>query len=391
MKIKLIQTVTLSIVIFSFISCKKEIEKNINNDSNIILKENTKTSPEFPKLSKKEETNLRNQARDFYLSKIKVNGYTGSFLVAKNGQIIYEDYSGFANKKENTAITENTSLHVASVGKVITAITILKLVDLKVLELDKPVSNYIKGFPHQKITIRTLLNHRSGLRYYGYYSGIWNNIDPIANKDVINIIKDQKVTLDFEPNTRFAYSNTNYVVLASIVEEVTKKSFSQAVDELIFKPLKMDNSFVFDNLENKALVTQSYKSNFKLMHWDYMDATYGDKNIYTTPRDFLKLDNALYSDTFLTKEVKEEMTKGYSFEYKGIKNYGLGFRLIQKEDGTNITYHNGWWRGNTSSYIRLAKENVCIILFSNKYSKLTYKVSELSKFFGKYNIDDIDL
>jgi len=122
-----------------------------------------------------------------------------------------------------------------------------------------------------------------------------------------------------------------------------------------------------------------------------VDETYGDKNIYTTPRDMLKLDTAMYSDEFLSAELKDQMTKGYSFENHGTRNYGLGFRLIKMENGKNYTYHNGWWRGNTTSYIRLTDSNACIILFSNKYSKLTYKTIDLSHYLGDYPVGNVSL
>lgn len=375
--------------------CKnKEVE--LTEQSPVQQKESKKDKknpylPQFETLSNEYIAKKQSEVEDFYLKNIKKSGYTGSFLVAKNGQIIYENYSGFANKKNQELIDKDTPIHVASVGKVITAVSILRLVDAGKISLDQSVESIIPGFGNSKITVRTLLNHRSGLSYYGYYQDIWNFSVPITNNDVIEVIKSNKVPLSFTPDTRFTYSNTNYVVLASIVEKVTNKSFPLAVKQLVFDPLEMNNSFVFDDLNKKDQVTQSYKSNYTIMGWDYMDATYGDKNIYLTPRDFLKLDTALYSDAFLSQDLKQQMFKGYSYERKGKKNYGLGFRLIEMDNQENYTYHNGWWRGNTSSYIRLAKDNVCIILFSNKYSQLTYKTISLSHHFGDYPVGDVTM
>ncbi len=153
----------------------------------------------------------------------------------------------------------------------------------------------------------------------------------------------------------------------------------------------MSHSFVFDNIEKKNEVCQSYSASNRQMHWDYMDGTYGDKNIYTNPRDMLKLDTALYSDQFLSPALKEQMFKGYSYETKGKRNYGLGFRLIEMDTGHNYTFHNGWWRGNTTSYIRLEQDSVSIILFANKYSKLSYKTIDLAHHFGDYKVGDLDL
>jgi CubicO group peptidase (beta-lactamase class C family) len=298
-------------------SCKKEnseldLAMNIPiiQEHNVLVDEPYKVK--FKELKPEYIVEKSHFIEDFYTKNIHKNNYTGSFLVAKNGQVLYEDYTGFANKKKNEPITEDTPMHVASVGKVITAVSVLRLVDMNKLQLDQKVSEIISGFPYDDITVRTLLNHRSGLKYYGYYNGIWDYKQTVTNKDVLDVIKQQKVDLDFKPNTRFNYSNTNYVVLASIVEEVTRKKFKNAVKDLVFAPLQMSHSFVFDDISKKDLVTQSYKSNNREMHWDYMDGTYGDKNIYTTPRDFLKLDTALYSDEFLSANLKEQMYQGYN-------------------------------------------------------------------------------
>lgn len=383
------------IVLLSVIACKNKDSSDLAMNIPIIKEHNVLASDAFavPFKELPPEYILEKSAliEDFYNKTINKNGYTGSFLVAKNGQILYENYSGFANRKNNDPIDENTPMHVASVGKVITAITVLRLVDQGKINLDQPVDEIIEGFPYHTITVRTLLTHRSGLKYYGYYDGIWDFRKTVTNQDVIDIINQEKVPLDFTPNKKFRYSNTNYVLLASIVEKVTAKSFKEAVKDIIFDPLQMTHSFVFDDVSKKNLVTQSYKANKMLMHWDYMDGTYGDKNIYTTPRDFLKLDTALYSDDFLSATLKQEMYRGYSFENKGDRNYGLGIRLIKMKNGEQYTYHNGWWRGNTSSYIRLAQDSVSIILFSNKFSNLTYKTVDLSHHFGDYSVGNLEL
>ena len=203
-------------------------------------------------------------------------------------------------------------MHVASVGKVLTGVTVLRLVNDKKLSLDQKVHTVLPLFPFEDISIRMLLNHRSGLPYYGNFTsrpGIWDTKKTLKNNDVLHLLATKNIKLDFKPNTRFTYSNTNYVMLALIVEQITKKSFQEAMKELVLEPLKMHNTFVLDNLENKDNITQSYHANISKMHWDYMDGTYGDKNIYTTARDMLKLDKGLYSDRFLSKTLKDQMFK----------------------------------------------------------------------------------
>lgn len=390
---KIIAVTLLAALVFNACQQKenRDLATNIPliKEHNVLVENPYKVA--FPVVSTEYILDKAHIIENFYNDNINKNGYTGSFLVAKNGQIIYENYSGVSDRRGNDSINSETPMHVASVGKVVTAIAVLRLVDAGLISLDQSVSDIIKGFPYPEITVRTLLSHRSGLGYYGYYKNVWDIKKTVTNEDVVDAINNKKVTLDFKPNSKFTYSNTNYVLLASIVERVTKKTFKQALRELIFEPLDMAHSFVFDDLSLKNQVTQSFYKNSSVQRWDYLDGTYGDKNIYTTPRDFLKLDTALYSDNFLSADLKQQMYKGYSYESKGNRNYGLGMRLIEMDNGDNYTYHNGWWRGNTTSYIRLAKENVCIILFSNKYSSLTYKTVSLAHHFGDYSVGDMEL
>ena len=387
----------LLIGIISLVSCDKnlDIAQVVRKRSELIKKENKILGTDDPynvkfnSVTPKYKLETREIVENFYKSKINTGSFWGQFLVAKNGEIIYEDYQGYANYQDKEKITDTTPMHVASVGKVYTGITVLRLINAGKLSLDQKVNTIIQGFPYDDITVRMLLNHRSGIPYYGHFTAnkaIWNSNVTITNKDVINLLKTKDIRLDFKPNTRFTYCNTNYVLLASIVEEITKKSFQEAMKELVLEPLKMYNTFVLDDLNNKNNVTQSYHANNSRMHWDYLDGTYGDKNIYTTARDLLKLDKAIYSDNFLSKSLKNEMYKGYSYEKGGNNNYGLAIRMIEpKNNEDNLyTFHNGWWRGNRTSYVTLRKDTITIICFNNRNSQMAYKTKELAPRLGNY-------
>lgn len=326
----------------------------------------------------------------FFNEKFKPKDFSGSFLVAKNGEILFENYSGFAYKEKRDSIKQDTPLHIASVSKVITAVTLLKLVDAKKLKLDDLVSDILTEFPHKTTTVRMLLNHRSGLRNYAYFSeekGVWNKKKALTNQDVLTLLATKKIGLESTPGTRFGYCNTNYALLALIIEKVTNKTYPKVLQELIFDPLGMKNTFVFDALENQKYVSQSYKNNYLRLAFEYLDQVYGDKNIYTTPRDLLRFDLALYSDKFLSAVMKAEMFKGYSYESKGTKNYGLGIRMIEFETGQKYFFHNGWWHGNTASYVTLQKDSVTIIALSNRFSKKPYQTKKLAPKFGDYPFD----
>ena len=324
----------------------------------------------------------------FYKKNWPNNSANGSFLVAKNGQIIYEKYEGYSNFRDKTLLTKSTPLHIASVSKVITATAILKLVNAKRIDLDQKVNTILKEFPYPDVTIRTLLNHRSGMRNYAYFTDrdktVWDRHNILTNQDILTIMATKDIGLEFKTDTRFSYCNTNYAMLALIVEKITKLPFKEAMKQIIFDPLGMKNTYVFDYEKDKNSAVTSYKGNKVEIGKDYLDAVYGDKNIYSTPRDLLKFDRARSSANFLTPALQAMVYKGYSNERKGTKNYGLGIRMVNWETGQNFYFHNGWWHGNTSSYITLRKESVTIIALSNKFTRKTYNVRKLAVLFGDY-------
>ena len=310
-----------------------------------------------------------------------------SFLVAKDGQIIYERYQGFANKNKNTKIEKHTPIHIASVSKVLTATAILILIDRKDIDLDQKVNTILDNFPYPEITVATLLNHRSGLRNYAYFiedKGVWDLHKTITNQDILNLFTEKNIQLESKTNTRFSYCNTNYAMLALIIEKVTGLKYSDAMKEMIFDPLKMEHTFVFDFDKGEKPEVPSYKASGMELAIDHLDAVYGDKNIFSTPRDLLKFDLARNSPDFLHKKLRQKIYKGYSNERKGTKNYGLGIRMVEWETGQKFYFHNGWWHGYTSSYITLQKENVVIIAFSNKFTKNVYATRKLAPLFGDY-------
>ncbi|WET01782.1 serine hydrolase domain-containing protein [Flavobacterium sp. YJ01] len=324
----------------------------------------------------------------FYNKNWPNNTMNGSFLVAKNGQIIFEKYNGFANKNEGTKITAETPVQIASVSKVLTATAILKLVNAGKIDLDQKVNTILKTFPYEDCTIRMLLSHRTGMRNYAYFTdrdkSIWDRHNQLTNKDILDILATKDIGLESKTGTRFSYCNTNYAMLALIIEKITGLSYKEAMSEMIFKPLGMKNTYVFDDDKDRKKIVPSYKGNGVEIGFDYLDNVYGDKNVFSTARDLLKFDRARQSPDFLKPELLKQVYTGYSNERKGTKNYGLGIRMINWETGQNFYFHNGWWHGNTSSYITLMKEGVTIIALSNKMTRNTYAVRKLAPIFGDY-------
>ena len=390
MKFKNIRYIFLSYcLIATFSSCSKQ-EKTEDG----VIKVNEKGIPvmqplqeALPKLSAAFIKEKKYAVSMFFEKTWSEKNDNVSFLVAKNGQIIYENYMGFANKRTDEQITKDTPLHIASVSKVLTATATLMLIDAHKIKLDQKVNTIIKNFPYPDVTVQTLLNHRSGMKNYAYFTYENNNWDKkvtLTNEDIIKVMVDKEIPLESKSDTRFSYCNTNYAVLALIIEKVTGMKFPEAMKEMIFTPLGMTNTYVCDFKKDHENIVPSYKGNNVEIGTDYLDGVYGDKNIYSTPRDLLKFDTARFAPFFLNPELLKKVYKGYSYESKGQKNYGLGIRMVEFEEGEPFFFHNGWWHGNTSSFINLRKEKVTIITLSNKYTKKTYQSKKLASLFGDY-------
>ena len=324
----------------------------------------------------------------FYNKNWPNNSMNGSFLVARNGQIIFERYNGFANKNEGTKITAETPVQIASVSKVLTATAVLKLVNAGKIDLDQKVNTILKTFPYENCTVRMLLSHRTGMRNYAYFTdrdkSVWDRHNQLTNQDILDILATKNIALEAPTGTRFSYCNTNYAMLALIIEKITGLKYKEAMSEMIFKPLGMTHTYVFDDDKDRKNIVPSYKGNGVEIGFDYLDNVYGDKNIFSTVRDLLKFDRARNAPGFLKPELLKQVYTGYSNERKGTKNYGLGIRMINWDSGQNYYFHNGWWHGNTSSYVPLMKENVTIIALSNKMTRKTYAVRKLAPIFGDY-------
>ena len=390
---KLNTALLLAIVLFTF-SCSK-LEKTDNE----IVKTNKNGIPimhplveEMPKLSADYISDKHYSVGRYFEKTWSEKNDNVAFLVAKNGQIIYENYMGFANKNTGEQLTKDTPLHIASVSKVLTSTAILMLVDAKKIALDQKVNTIIQNFPYPEVTIQTLLNHRSGMKNYAYFTfenGNWNKKETLTNEDIVKIMVEKNIPLETKTDTHFSYCNTNYAMLALVIENITGLKYPEAMKEMIFAPLGMTNTFVFDITKDCAIIAPSYKGNMEIGR-DYLDGIYGDKNIYSTPRDLLKFDKARYAPFFLNPDLIKKIYTGYSNECKGVRNYGLGVRMTCFENSEPFYYHNGWWHGNTSSFITLRKEKVSIIVLSNKYTHKTYQTKKLASLFGDYpfKLDD---
>lgn len=362
-------------------------------DSRLKLEETVPVSPKIREIVERpvftsEDLTLRKTSEKFYEQTLLRSRFNGGILVSRNGKIIFEAYNGLTEVLSGDRINANTSFHLASVSKTITAMALLRLFEEKSFSIDQPVSNFLKGFPFPKITVRNLLAHRSGLPNYVHFAEHlgWDTNKKLTNQDILQLIIEKSRSLNIgRPNAYFDYCNTNYALLALIIEKVSSTSFSSYLEQTIFKPLGMNQSFVF-SMDKADSVLPSFKFNNRKEPIMFLDAVYGDKNIYSTPRDMMKWDMALYDTSFFSKNITDEAFRGYSYEKKGVKNYGLGWRLYEMPSGKKIVYHNGWWHGNNTVFSRLPQDTTVIIVLGNKYNRSIYQAKKIAGIFEGYGI-----
>jgi CubicO group peptidase (beta-lactamase class C family) len=353
---------------------------NVNPPSKV-----KKRALNFRKLTRQELKFYNTKSEQFY-NKVLRNNFSGGIIVAKNGQIIFEAYNGYSNFQNKELLTENTPIHLASVSKTFTGIAILKLWEEGKLKLEDSIQQYFPNFPYHSINIQQLLSHRSGLPNYLYFMDTaWHSTTKATNNDVLNYLIDKRPAAYATPNRVFHYCNTNYVLLALIIEKLTGHNYPDYLKETIFIPLGMKNSFVF-SIVDTVKYKPSYNYNNQPFKLENLDCIYGDKNIYSTVRDMLLWDQALYDTSFIKKSSLDKAFTPYSNEHSGKKNYGLGWRLYIDGKDTTI-YHNGWWHGNNTVFTRLIKDTATIITLGNKYNRMIYTSRQLVNVFTNNNVE----
>jgi CubicO group peptidase (beta-lactamase class C family) len=173
------------------------------------------------------------------------DNFSGSVLLAKNGEIVYEKSFGFADREKRRAFTENTASNVASVGKMLTAVLILQLAEEKKLRLSDLIKKLLpntKILNADRITVHHLLTHTSGLGSYMRHADYAKLlVNKIEINDIIALIEQQPLVFD-EPGARFEYSNSGYVVLGKIVKQTAGKRYADVLAEKILQPLNLQNT-----------------------------------------------------------------------------------------------------------------------------------------------------
>ena len=355
----------IALVSLVFVSCNEKRAQRMMITPQAVQKETELDSTQ--KVVFTEKTNL---VDSFFTEISSKNGFNGTVLVSDNDQVIFKKAYGYADFKTKDTLTENSIFQLASVSKQFTAVSVMLLKEQGKLSYTDEVSKFFPEFPYPGVTIKRLLAHRSGLPNYMYFCDEFyrNKNITLTNSGMLDLMIKNKPPLYFPPDKKFNYCNTNYCILAAIVEKVSNQSFADFVTDKILKPSKMYYSYIGskDSAKYQQYIANGHDERNKRFGWDYMDGILGDKGVYSCIGDLNKWDQVLYSGKLIKLSTLAEALKPANNDMIGSRNYGYGWRIKFLADNTPLYYHGGWWKGYNTYFMRNPKDHSSIIILSNK-------------------------
>jgi len=290
-------------------------------------------------------------------------------LIAKKGQIIYNNAFGSADLELNVKVQPTMVFRLGSITKQFTSIALLQLVEQGKISLQDSIQKFIKDFPSQKygITIENLLTHTSGITEY-----IQLDIrDPfvrrkdLSPKEVIDLFKN--VPLEFKPGSKFKYSNSNYFLLGYILEIITGRKYQNVIEENIINPLGLSSTF-YDDF-NKIIVNRvkGYKKEGEAYeNADFQSATiaFAAGSLLSNVDDLYKWHQGLQGNKLVKKETLEKAFTPYKLNDGTDSNYGYGWFILDMNGSLSIQ-HGGSINGFKSNEIYFPKEDVFVVTLFN--------------------------
>jgi CubicO group peptidase (beta-lactamase class C family) len=334
----------------------------------------------------KQKAKVLNYFRKF----IKRRHFNGHVLIAKGNTIILDTTTGYSNMRKKIPLKKNSAVQLASITKPITSTVLLQLVEEGKLNIADTITKFLPNLPkhYSNITIEHLLAHRSGLsQYYYYCDAMMDNKDElIYNDTVLCVIDFHNPDPYFKPGKRHNYCNTNYLLLASIIESIEDDSYPNVVQKRIFDACNMDNSFVIDIKKDSlpSNLTLGHNLRNRVFELDYLDGIVGDKGVFSTAKDLFKFDRFL-SDCGILNDSILQLAHSPHNKIKKNASYGYGWRLRYHENLGKIVYHTGWWHGNRHAYFKIPNSDYTVIILSNALRGSVYSLNELLNVFDFEN------
>ena len=331
------------------------------------------------------ETSLNSEVKQYakFISDMRSKGFTtGNILVYENGEIVFQSSDGLRSIEPIDSLTLNSQFRLASVSKQFTGVAIMKLKQAGNLDYDQKVNTILTDFPHDNITIKHLLHHTSGIADYieiikeNFVSQNSTKRYILGNNEILDIFYDTNPKLNFQPGEEFEYSNTGYLVLASIVEKISKQHFRDFLKENIFEPLGMSRTTLYNyqegndpNMPNRVFgyrKTESEKG-YELNDYHVVNDVRGDGGIYSTLNDLYKWNMALVNYKVLPKEYLDEAWSWGTLNNGEKITYGFGWSLfLEDKTKPKTVFHSGGWVGfSTYLFNEIETKSGYIVLTNN--------------------------
>ncbi|MRG43586.1 serine hydrolase [Chitinophaga sp. SYP-B3965] len=335
-----------------------------------------------------------------YFSTLSENRlYDGNIALSENGREVYVFSAGYASYSQSKANHPLSRFNLASISKIFTSTAVLQLRDKKKLQLDDPLIKYLPEFPFQDITIRHLLTHTSGLPNLELYEAVIKQYPDsvITNASVMPLLQKWNKGLYFKPGDQFRYCNTNYTLLAILVEKLSGMSFPVYLDTYIFKPAGMRNTNFNDTGRVIHQVMPTYYDSVpvpvstvkRYRYSEYNNqASIGPSNVITTVGDMLKFDAAFFGGKLLKLSTVEEAItplklnngKEHSEQMdtmlgEGTGQYGLGWEIFNQPGFGKGVGHGGFKFGMATFYYRNLSRKQTIVAYTNGTSRFGENVT----------------
>ncbi len=304
---------------------------------------------------------------DAYLQAHTDNGtFSGTVLLARGGTQLFVKGYGFANEATQLRNTARTQFPIASITKTFTATLVMKLQQQGRLDIGESVCTYLAPCPAhwQPITLRHLLLHTSGIPDYASQVDFPRKMhEPRTLAQIIGEFRE--LPLEFAPGARYGYSNSGYVLLGSILEKASGRSYAQLLQEFIFTPLGMRDTGLDANDSSRPKLALGYRPDgVRNALAEDVDPSwlYAAGGIYSTVEDLLKWDRALISGSVLSRETLSQM---WSLDH-GV--YGFGWQLLKAAPQSlnrTLVFHAGGIKGHASDFLHYPQEQVTVVLLAN--------------------------
>ncbi|MDD1502643.1 serine hydrolase [Lysinibacillus sp. CNPSo 3705] len=346
--------------------------------------------------------NLKRKELDKVLDFLEQNRlFSGVVLLSEEGKTFYKRAIGKRNNSSKQSL--DAVFEIASLSKSFTAMAIMILIEEKKLTIDDNLKKFFPFLPYENITIKNLLTHTSGLPDYMEWFEHPSNWDPnkiATNKDVVKFLKDEKPEVLFRVNEKWEYCNTGYVLLAEIIEMVSRIEYGEFLQKRIFTPLNMFNTSTYSQFLDSEI--ENFSSGF-IYDWEqdlyrlptemeehkyvyFFGGVKGDGGIKSTVDDLLKWERAIYNNDLVSEQTKEsiidpvfitgEAANGYCpCLHENLGGYGLGWKIEDHPQYKKIIFHDGYWAGYYSVLISYKESHKTIIILNN----LDFTDNELNK------------